>query len=292
MYLYKLTWSGKTATISQAQTIPLSRTYVSPNGGSLQNRAVQPAPGDKLHRREARRTTCVYAHGNSIFSCNSAKNTVTSRCGVFWCEVRASNGALMQEGFVDSPDHDYLAASLAVDANGNIGLGCTQTSATEFPSVCVMMHGAHDPKNTMRAVAWPPEEQRSFRAIVPASMGWHGEITIRHVSIRRTRQSFGLTRSTLPAVFLRNTPPAGLPSGSGDPTASLSFPRSLIKHGLFVQRSEDLNTESVLQASGDAIPTCRAHSRQPEIAAPIQDRRLPIVASDVARIDFAFQPRG
>ena len=35
MYLYKLTWSGKTATLSKAQIIPLSRTYQSPNGASL-----------------------------------------------------------------------------------------------------------------------------------------------------------------------------------------------------------------------------------------------------------------
>jgi hypothetical protein len=151
MYLYKITWSGKSASISKAQVIPLSRTYVSPNGSSLQNRAVQPAPGGKLRADEARRTTCVYAHGGSLFSCNSAKRTIASRCGVFWCEIRASDGALLQEGFVDSPDADYLVPSLAVDANGNVGLGCTRTSEAEFPSACVMLHAAHDPRNTMRA---------------------------------------------------------------------------------------------------------------------------------------------
>jgi hypothetical protein len=150
MFLYKVTWSGKTATISRVQSIPLGRTYTSPNGSSLQNRAVQPAPGEKLRADEARRTTCVYAHGGSIFSCNASKKTLTSRCGVFWCEIRSSDGALLQEGFVDSPDCDYLAPSLAVDANGNIGMGCTRTSETEFPSVCVLMHAAGDPKNTMR----------------------------------------------------------------------------------------------------------------------------------------------
>jgi hypothetical protein len=150
MFLYKVTWSGKKASISPAQIIPLSRTYVAPNAASLQGRAVQPAPGDRIRADEARRTTCVYAHGGSIFSCNSAKNTVESRCGVFWCEIRASDGELLQEGFVDPPDHDYLVPSLAVDAKGNIGLGCTRTSETEFPSVCVMVHAAGDPKNTMR----------------------------------------------------------------------------------------------------------------------------------------------
>jgi hypothetical protein len=37
-----------------------------------------------------------------------------------------------------------------VDANGNTGMGCTRTSAKEYPSVCVMMHAANDPPGTMR----------------------------------------------------------------------------------------------------------------------------------------------
>ena len=151
MYMYKLTWSGKTAALSKAQVIPLSRTYQSPNGASMKGLAVQPAPGEKVRADEARRTTCVYAHGDSIFSCNAAKQTLESRCGIFWCEVRASDGALLQEGFVESPDCDYLVPSIAVDGYGNIGLGCTRMSAMEFPSVCVMMHAAGDTKGTMRA---------------------------------------------------------------------------------------------------------------------------------------------
>jgi hypothetical protein len=150
MYLYKIKWAGKKATISQRQTIRLRGTYESPNGASLLARAVQPAPGGMLRSDEARRTTCVYAHGGSVFSCNSAKRTLTSRCGIFWCEVRATDGTLLQEGFVDAPDCDYLAPTLAVDAKGNVGLGCTRTSEKEFPSVCVMMRAAVDPPNTMR----------------------------------------------------------------------------------------------------------------------------------------------
>jgi hypothetical protein len=171
MYLYKITWSGKKATISKAQSITLSRTYQSPNAASLQGRAIQPAPGEKLRADEARRTTCVYAHGGSIFSCNAAKNTIDSRCGIFWCEIRARDGVLLQEGLVEAPDHDYLVPSLAVDANGNIGLGCTRTSATEFPSVCVMVHGAGDPRNTMRAPVVAAKGTTVFRSKRPSKFG-------------------------------------------------------------------------------------------------------------------------
>jgi hypothetical protein len=150
LHLYKITWAGSTASISQLQTIPLTKTYQSPNGASLKNRASQPPPGRMLRADEARRTTCVYAHKGSLFACNGAKRAVDSRPGIFWSEVRGSDGALLQEGFIDDPECDYLIPTLAVDANGNVGLGCTRTSEKEFPSAVVMMRAAGDPKNTMR----------------------------------------------------------------------------------------------------------------------------------------------
>jgi hypothetical protein len=36
-----------------------------------------------------------------------------------------SDGALLQEGLVDDAASEYLNPSLAVDRDGNIGLGCT-----------------------------------------------------------------------------------------------------------------------------------------------------------------------
>jgi hypothetical protein len=149
MHLYKITWTGKTAAISKVQDLPLSKTYISPNGSSQQNQAIQPTPGAKLRADEGRRTSCVYTYGDSVFSCNEAKRDIKSRCGIFWCEVRKSDGVVVQEGLIDSPNFDYLAPSLAVDSNGNVGIGCTRCSASEFPSVCVMGRKAADPKNAM-----------------------------------------------------------------------------------------------------------------------------------------------
>lgn len=149
LYFYKISWSGKTAAISKVQEIPLEKTYVCPNGSSHQNEAVQPAPGQKLRADEGRRTSAVFAHGGSVFTCNAAKRRVDSRCGIFWCEVRATDGVLLQEGLVDDPDADYLAPSLAVDGAGTLGIGCTRTSATEYPSACVMARPASAPKGSM-----------------------------------------------------------------------------------------------------------------------------------------------
>jgi hypothetical protein len=151
LYMYQIVWSGKKASISRTQSIPLSKTYQSPNGLSRQFQAVQPAPGLRLRADEGRRTLSVFARGGSVFGCNGAKRTIDSRCGILWYEVRVSDGALLQEGFVDAPDCDYLVPSLAVDGKGNVGLGCTRTSDKEFPSVYVMMHAANDAPGTMRA---------------------------------------------------------------------------------------------------------------------------------------------
>jgi hypothetical protein len=74
LFMYKITWADKKASISAAQTIPLSKTYQSPNGLSKQFQAIQPAPGPKLRADEGRRTLSVFAHGGSVFGCNGAKS--------------------------------------------------------------------------------------------------------------------------------------------------------------------------------------------------------------------------
>jgi hypothetical protein len=171
MFMYKITWAGDTASISKMQTIPLDKTYIIPNGASLKNTAVQPPKGENLRADEGRRTLCVYQHGDSLFTCNEAKRTIDSRCGIFWCEIRAKDGALLQEGFVDDPDCDYLVPSLAVDADGNIGLGCTRTSAKEYPSVYVMMHAAKDPPNTMRPAVLAAKGTTAFSSKAKSKYG-------------------------------------------------------------------------------------------------------------------------
>lgn len=175
LYLYKITWSGKKATISNAQSIPLSKTYPSPNGSSKKFQAVQPAPGLNLRADEGRRTLSVFANGGSVFGCNAAKRKLDSRCGILWYEVRVSDGVLLQEGFVDAPDCDYLVPTLAVDSKGNVGLGCTRTSEKEFPSVYVMMHAATDAPGTMRAPELAVKGTTYFRSPPSGStnaIGW------------------------------------------------------------------------------------------------------------------------
>ncbi len=93
LYLYRITWSGTQADISQIQTIPLSRSYAVPR-----MEGVQPKGGIRLLQAGGRRNNCAFVQGGSVFSCNGAQRTADSRPGILWYEVRIEDGKLLQEG--------------------------------------------------------------------------------------------------------------------------------------------------------------------------------------------------
>lgn len=148
--LHKINWSSPTsAAMSPMQVISFREKYWGPSA-SGGNQGTQPSPGSPIRADEGRRTISVFAYGGRVLGCNGAKRTPESRPGILWYDVRVSDGVLLQEGLIDDPDCDYTHPSLAVDGSGNIGIGCTRTSAKEFPSVYIMMHAASDAPGTMR----------------------------------------------------------------------------------------------------------------------------------------------
>ncbi|MCA9213691.1 MAG: hypothetical protein KDB27_11525 [Planctomycetales bacterium] len=196
LYIYKVIWSDGQASISDALTVPLSRNYLTPNNTTPAMEAFQPPPGPKLRAGGGgRRLDSVFVHGGSVFGCNGAKRSIDSRPGVLWYQIRISDGKLLQEGFVDSPDRDFIYPSIAVNAHGNIGIGCTGSSQTEFPSVYVMMHAANDPPGTMRKPVQAVPGTTAYHYNGQRSVNWsHYSATCRdpsNPSLLWTLQAYG-----------------------------------------------------------------------------------------------------
>ncbi len=51
MFMYKITWNRKSRPFPNCRRSRLSKTYIIPNGSSLKNQAIQPAPGEKAPGR-------------------------------------------------------------------------------------------------------------------------------------------------------------------------------------------------------------------------------------------------
>jgi hypothetical protein len=174
------------------------------------------------HHLKHRRLKSAFVYKGSVFGCNGAKRTASSRPGILWYELRIRDGALLQEGFVDDPKSDYLHPSLAVDSRGNIGLGCTRTSETEFPSVYVMMHAATDPANTTRAsiLAVPGSTYYRYAGIEAINLSHYSTTCIdpSNPDLLWTYQAYGT--STVDKQWCTAWAAFSLPSSSTKPKGS------------------------------------------------------------------------
>lgn len=171
LFLYKVTWKGKTPSISDQQVIPLSKNYRTRAQVRGLMAAAQPAPGDIIRTDAGRRTDSVYPYGDSVYGVNCARLSDESRQGILWYQVRVSDGKLLQEGYVYDPNCDYFNPTLAVDQDGNVGISCTKSSATEFPSAYVLMHAKGDAPNTMRKPVVAVPGTTYFRVEKPKALG-------------------------------------------------------------------------------------------------------------------------
>ena len=105
LYLYRITWSGLTASISDVQIVPLSNVYQTPNNASRQMEAVQPAPGPKLHAGGGgRRNDSVFVHEGSVFGCNGAKRTLRLASGDSLVRSAHQRWCLAPGGFRRRPE--------------------------------------------------------------------------------------------------------------------------------------------------------------------------------------------
>ncbi|MDB6100277.1 MAG: hypothetical protein JWO52_276 [Gammaproteobacteria bacterium] len=173
LILNEITWSGGgcltlnascTASMSGAQTIGTHFTYTTPGN------ATQPGSAPPIRGVENHRFMDVFASGGSVFAAQGSE--IGGRVGFNWFEVRVSDGTLVQQGQLADPDYDVLFPTLAADANGNIGIGFTKISATEFPSVYLSGRLAGDPLNTLMTPVLATSGSAGYSCPPTSPVGW------------------------------------------------------------------------------------------------------------------------
>ena len=162
LLMKQVTWAGGIAKISPTITTPTSLTFTTPAT------AAQPG-GPPIKGKEDHRFLDVFASGNSVFAALGSE--IGGRIGMEWFEVDAGSGALVQSGILADPTYDILFPTITADSNGNVAVGFTQSSATEFPSVAIVSRGPTDAPGTLGdPVVVAPGTSSYFCTLKP--VGW------------------------------------------------------------------------------------------------------------------------
>jgi hypothetical protein len=173
LILQKITWSGSgclalngscTASISAAQNISTNFTYTAPAN------AAQPGSATPIRGVENHRFFDVFASGTSIFAAHGTQ--IGSHVGFEWFEIRVSDGAVIQQAQLADPNADLIFPSVAVDSSGNLGIGFTKTSTTEYPSVYLTGRLNTDPVNTLRTAVLATAGTAAYACTLNNPLGW------------------------------------------------------------------------------------------------------------------------
>ncbi len=173
LILQKINWSGDgcripdgscVARISAPQRILTRLSYTMPGA------AVQPAGAQSIRGAENHRFFDVVAFEGSLFAAHGSE--VGRRVGFEWFELRIEDGAVRQQAEFSDPDADLIFPSVAVDAKGNLGIGYTKTSATEYPSIYLTGRLRDDPLDSLRRPVLAVAGTSSYRCALSDPVGW------------------------------------------------------------------------------------------------------------------------
>lgn len=117
--------STPSASLSSPVNISVSSYSDAPN-------ATQPDGTTNLDTGDSRFRSFVYQVGNSLWAVHGIN--VDDRAAIRWYEIDKSTNAVLQSGTIGDPDRDYYYPSIAVNQFGNVVIGFSRSSLTEFVS--------------------------------------------------------------------------------------------------------------------------------------------------------------
>ena len=133
----------------------LTRTQVPVSPYSLAPNAVQPGGATLLNTGDVRVLHAVF-RGDSLWtSFTTAHNwgAGANRAAIQWCQIRAAVPAVVQQGVFGASSADYFYPAACPDANGNVTVVFSRSSASQFGSIAYTGRRATDPLGTLQGSA-------------------------------------------------------------------------------------------------------------------------------------------
>ena len=133
----------------------LTRTQVAVSPYSLAPNAVQPGGATPLNTGDVRVLHAVF-RGDSLWtSFTTAHNwgAGANRAAIQWCQIRAAVPAVVQQGVFGASSADYFYPAACPDANGNVTVVFSRSSASQFGSIAYTGRRATDPLGTLQGSA-------------------------------------------------------------------------------------------------------------------------------------------
>jgi hypothetical protein len=148
LQLRAVTWNGLVPSLSAGTVVDLGAPYPNnPTTFGIQPPLPNGSASPQLRPGEGRIVDAVFAAG-SIWAI--AATEIGGRVGAFWTAIDPATSTVRQRGDLGDQSADLLYPSLNVDPAGDVGIGMTRTSATQFPSAYVTGRAASDPPGTLR----------------------------------------------------------------------------------------------------------------------------------------------
>lgn len=141
----KITWSGDKAEISEPSRIPTGFLYNTPL--PFAQPSGLPVRGNESHRIFSvdayhGRLEVIEASGPCTTDCGS-QGTDTNDL-FYWFEVDPANNTLTRKVKISDPKLPLIFPSLAVDGDGDFGIGMTGSSSSQPPSIYLYAHRSSD----------------------------------------------------------------------------------------------------------------------------------------------------
>jgi hypothetical protein len=117
--------SGAGATLSTTNAITVTSYSAPPS-------AAQPGTTITLDTGDQRISGGVFKVGDVIYEVH--ETSIGGHAAIAWDMISDSNRTLIQQGTISDATHDYYYGSIAANANGDVVLGYTRSSSSEFAS--------------------------------------------------------------------------------------------------------------------------------------------------------------